>query len=86
MTAFYDIIICDSHQIFLTGESGMRRAAKDNAHGEGKMVGITVRIPEGVNRKFSALLALNGETASGLFRDCIDDYIEKYRGMINVAD
>ena len=64
----------------------MRRAARDNANSEGRMVGITVRIPEGVNRKFSALLALNGETASGIFRDCIDEYIEKYREMINVAD
>ena len=64
----------------------MRRAARGNAHSEGRMVGITVRIPDGVNRKFSALLALNGETASGIFRDCIDDYIEKYKDMINVAD
>ena len=64
----------------------MGRAARSNAHSEGRMVGITVRIPDGVNRKFSALLALNGETASGIFRDCIDDYIEKYKDMINVAD
>jgi hypothetical protein len=50
------------------------------------MVGITVRIPDSINRKFSALLALNGETASGIFRDCVDDYIERYKEMINVAD
>ena len=64
----------------------MGRVAKDKAQGDGKMVGITVRIPENVNRKFSALLALNGETASGIFRDCIDDYIKRYKGMINVSD
>jgi hypothetical protein len=53
---------------------------------ESRMVGITVRVPENINRKFSALLALNGETASGIFRDCIDGYIEKYKTMINVSD
>ena len=64
----------------------MGRVARDRAQSEGRMVGITVRIPDSVNRKFSALLALNGETASGIFRECIDDYIEQYRDMINVAD
>ena len=64
----------------------MGRAAKDKTQTESRMVGVTVRIPENVNRKFSALLALNGETASGIFRDCIDDYIDKYKEMINVAD
>ncbi|MDR1133389.1 MAG: hypothetical protein LBL05_04455 [Synergistaceae bacterium] len=64
----------------------MGRIAKEKPHNEGKMVGITVRIPDGVNRRFSALLALNGETASSLFRNCIDDYIEKYKSMINVRD
>ena len=64
----------------------MGRIARDKARSEGKMVGVTVRIPDSVNRKFSALLALNGETASGIFRECIDDYIERYREMINVGD
>jgi hypothetical protein len=64
----------------------MGRIARDKPQDEGKMVGITVRIPDSVNRKFSALLALNGETASSLFRNCIDDYIEKYKSMINVQD
>jgi predicted DNA-binding protein len=62
----------------------MGRVAKDKPQSEDKMVGITVRIPDNVNRKFSALLALNGETASSIFRDCIEDYIEKYKKMINV--
>jgi predicted DNA-binding protein len=62
----------------------MGRTAREKPQDEGKMVGITVRIPDNVNRKFSALLALNGETASSLFRNCIDAYIEKYKNMINV--
>jgi predicted DNA-binding protein len=68
------------------GDCIMGRIAKEKPQNEGKMVGITVRIPDGVNRRFSALLALNGETASSLFRNCIDDYIEKYKSMINVRD
>jgi hypothetical protein len=64
----------------------MGRTAKERPRDESKMVGITVRIPDNVNRKFSALLALNGETASSLFRNCIDGYIEKYKNMINVGD
>jgi hypothetical protein len=64
----------------------MGRVAKARKPDEDRLVGITVRIPDSINRKFSALLALNGETASSLFRDCIDDYIDKYRAMINVKD
>jgi hypothetical protein len=64
----------------------MGRTAKDKAQSEERMVGITVRVPDNINRKFSALLALNGETASGIFRGCIDDYIERYKNMINVGD
>jgi hypothetical protein len=64
----------------------MGRSAKDKAQSEERMVGITVRVPDNVNRKFSALLALNGETASGVFRGCIDDYIKRYKAMINVGD
>lgn len=81
-------MIYDTHQVsyFPIGDSAMGRAAKDRTQGDGRMVGITVRIPDSINRKFSALLALNGETASGIFRDCVDDYIERYKEMINVAD
>jgi hypothetical protein len=64
----------------------MGRLAKDRKPDEDRLVGITVRIPDSINRKFSALLALNGETASSLFRACIDDYIDRYRAMINVED
>lgn len=64
----------------------MGRFARDKVQSEERMVGITVRIPDNVNRKFSALLALNGETASGIFRGCIDNYIERYKSMINVED
>jgi hypothetical protein len=64
----------------------MGRTAKDITQDGGRLVGITVRIPDGVNRKFAALLALNGETASGLFRSCIDGYIEKHKDMINVPE
>ncbi|MDR1137051.1 MAG: hypothetical protein LBK91_01895 [Synergistaceae bacterium] len=56
----------------------------DKAQDEERMVGITVRVPDNINRKFSALLALNGETASSVFRACIDEYIERYKNMINV--
>jgi predicted DNA-binding protein len=66
------------------GDFHMPRVARGKDTNDGKLVGITVRIPENINRKFSALLALNGETASGIFRECIDDYIDRYKDMINV--
>jgi hypothetical protein len=64
----------------------MGRVANVKNTSEDRLVGITVRIPDNINRKFSALLALNGETASSLFRCCIDDYIERYKNMINVEN
>jgi predicted DNA-binding protein len=49
-----------------------------------KMVALSLRIEEEDNRRFSALLSLNGTTASDFLRSAIKDYIKKHERMLNV--
>jgi predicted DNA-binding protein len=49
-----------------------------------KRVALSLRIEEEDNRRFSALLALNGTTASDFLRNAIKDYIKKHEKMLNV--
>lgn len=52
-----------------------------------KVIGITIRIDEDLNRRFSGILALHNETATGFLRECIEKYVaENYQSAIEILD
>lgn len=52
-----------------------------------KTVGISIRIEQIKNRKFSAILALKGMTATEFFQKAIDKFIEdNYQEAIKLLD
>jgi hypothetical protein len=51
--------------------------ARPQKVGEPKLVGLTVRIEEGKNKRFAAMLALNGESATEIMRTAIDEYMKR---------
>jgi hypothetical protein len=55
-----------------------------------KTIGISIRIDVEKNRKFSAILALKGMTATGFFQKSIDKFIidnyQEARDLLNIGD
>jgi len=63
----------------------MGRPPKDKTN-DPKMTSMILRVEERKARIFSSLISLNGTTANAYFRECIDDYIEKYQKMLNMKE
>jgi hypothetical protein len=59
--------------------------ARPQKEGQSKMVGLTVRLEEGKNKRFAAMLALNGESATEIMRVAIDEYMKRNEHILNVA-
>lgn len=49
-----------------------------------KQIALTVRIDAEENKRFAALLALNGETATNILRNAVNSYIKEHEHKINV--
>lgn len=49
-----------------------------------KRTTITIRFEPETYALFSALCALNGETMSGVLRECANVYIEKNKTLLNL--
>lgn len=49
-----------------------------------KQVALTLRLDEDENRRFAALLALNGESASDVLRAAVKEYLKLHGHKINV--
>jgi hypothetical protein len=59
--------------------------ARPQKEGQPKMVGLTVRLEEEKNKRFAAMLALNGESATEIMRVAIDEYMKRNEHIFNAA-
>jgi predicted DNA-binding protein len=57
--------------------------ARPQKEGQPRMVGLTVRLEEEKNKRFAAMLALNGESASEIMREAIDEYMTRNEHVLN---
>jgi hypothetical protein len=60
--------------------------ARPQKEGQIKMVGLTVRLEEKKNKRFAAMLALNGESATSVMRAAIDEYMKHNEHVLGVPD
>jgi hypothetical protein len=68
----------------------MGRKKIDKTVSKPKTIGISIRVDVIKNRKFSAILALKGMTATSFFQSAIDKFIKdnyrEAREMLNIDD